>query len=66
MATEDALDADLHYTSSTGKPRCYPLRHVLLHIWNHQSHHRGQVTAMIQRLGFDYGDIDMLFMPLAL
>jgi len=43
--------------------RRYPLHHVLLHICNHQTHHRGQVTAMIQRLGYDCGDIDMLFMP---
>lgn len=58
------LDGDLTYTSvSTGKSRSYPLHHVLLHLCNHQTHHRGQVTAMIQRLGYDYGDIDMLFMP---
>ena len=36
---------------------------LLMHFFNHQTHHRGQVTAMIQRLGFDYGDIDMLFIP---
>lgn len=62
--TEADLDGDLTYTSvSTGKSRSYPLHHLLLHICNHQTHHRGQVTAMIQRIGFDYGDIDMLFMP---
>jgi uncharacterized damage-inducible protein DinB len=58
------IGRDLNYTSvSTGKVRSYPLHHVLLHLCNHQTHHRGQVTAMIQRLGFDYGDIDLLFMP---
>ena len=62
--TDADLSDDLSYTSvSTGKARSYPLRHVLLHLCNHQTHHRGQVTAMIQRLGYDYGDIDMLFMP---
>jgi uncharacterized damage-inducible protein DinB len=62
--TEADLACDLEYTSvSTGKVRSYPLHHVLLHLCNHQTHHRGQVTAMIQRLGFDYGDIDLLFMP---
>lgn len=60
---ESDLDSDLHYISSAGAARCYPLRNVLLHVCNHQTHHRGQVTAMIKRLGFDYGDIDMLFMP---
>ena len=60
---EPDLDGDLHYVSSRGEPRRYPLSHVLLHIGNHQSHHRGQVTALIQRLGYDYGDIDLLFMP---
>lgn len=62
--SEADLERDLTSTSvSTGKSRSYPLHHVLLHLCNHQTHHRGQVTAMIQRLGFDYGDIDMLFMP---
>lgn len=63
--TEADLATDLHYISSAGQPRCYPLHHVLLHVCNHQTHHRGQVTALIQRLGFNYGDIDMLFMPTA-
>jgi uncharacterized damage-inducible protein DinB len=62
--TDADLNRGLVYTSvSTGKERSYPLHHVLLHLCNHQTHHRGQVTAMIRRLGFDYGDIDMLFMP---
>ncbi len=62
--TDADLRGDLTYTSvSTGNRRSYPLHHVLLHLCNHQTHHRGQITAMIQRLGFDYGDIDMLFMP---
>lgn len=61
--TDADLNRDLVYTSVSGEARCFPLHRVLLHLCNHQTHHRGQVTAMIQRLGFDYGDIDMLFMP---
>ncbi|MDB6062094.1 MAG: damage-inducible protein DinB [Verrucomicrobiaceae bacterium] len=61
---EADLDCDLTYTSiANGITRSYPPRDVLLHICNHQTHHRGQITALIQQLGFDYGDIDLLFMP---
>src|SRR5690606_28999913 len=62
--TEAELDADLAYASlQNGSARSYPLRHIWLHIGNHQTHHRGQLTAMIRQLGHDYGDIDLLFMP---
>lgn len=40
-----------------------PVRTVLLHWFNHQTHHRGQVTVLLQQLGCDYGDIDLPMMP---
>jgi uncharacterized damage-inducible protein DinB len=64
---EADLDRELTYTSlATGSARSYLLRHVWLHIGNHQTHHRGQITALLQQLGYDYGDVDLLFMPVAL
>ncbi|WP_407645418.1 DinB family protein [Geminicoccus roseus] len=33
-----------------GEQSSAPLRHVLTHAFNHQTHHRGQVHAMFTRL----------------
>lgn len=58
------LQAPLTYRSLVrARWLTYPLATVLLHFFNHQTHHRGQVTALIQQLGGDYGDIDLLRIP---
>jgi len=36
---------------------------ILLHVFNHQTHHRGQVTDMLSQLGHDYGTTDLMAMP---
>lgn len=33
---------------------------VLTHLFNHQTHHRGQVTTLLSQLGVDPGDTDLL------
>ncbi|MEM9385587.1 MAG: DinB family protein [Pseudomonadota bacterium] len=33
---------------------------VLTHLFNHQTHHRGQITALLSQLGVDPGDTDLL------
>ena len=45
-----------------GLERTRPRWAVLLHVFNHQTHHRGQVTAALSRLGVDYGTTDLPFM----
>ncbi|MEO6908661.1 MAG: DinB family protein [Abditibacteriaceae bacterium] len=35
----------------------------MLHFFNHQTHHRGQITAMIETLGYNCGVTDLLWMP---
>jgi uncharacterized damage-inducible protein DinB len=37
--------------------------HVLAHLFNHQTHHRGQVTTLLTQLGHDMGSTDLPFMP---
>ncbi|NYT37342.1 damage-inducible protein DinB [Allopusillimonas soli] len=36
---------------------------ILLHLFNHQTHHRGQITTMLIQLGYDYGNTDLMAMP---
>ncbi|KAF0804329.1 hypothetical protein A6D6_03166 [Alcanivorax xiamenensis] len=58
------LDDDLSYVSaSTGQLRSYPLRLCLTHFFNHQTHHRGQLTTAYSQLGHDVGVTDLIFMP---
>jgi len=58
------LRAPITFTSVAAKlVRTFPLSTLLTHLFNHQTHHRGQVSVLIQQLGGDYGDIDLLFMP---
>ena len=47
------------YLDSTGKRREYPLALQLAHAFNHATHHRGQVTAIITRLGYKSPVLDL-------
>lgn len=42
-----------------------PLGLILVHLFHHQTHHRGQVTTLITQLGQDFGETDMIYMPSA-
>lgn len=62
--TEVELGRDLHYRSlSDPGDRSCPLWIALTHFFNHQTHHRGQVTAALSGLGVDYGVTDLTAMP---
>ncbi|AFT71548.1 DinB family protein [Alloalcanivorax dieselolei B5] len=61
---ESRLDGELSYVSaSTGQSRSQPLRLCLTHFFNHQTHHRGQITTAYGQLGHDVGVTDLIFMP---
>jgi uncharacterized damage-inducible protein DinB len=59
---EPTLAGDLHYTMSTGQPRVLPMSGALLHVFNHGTHHRGQVTAAMSMLGFEYPPLDLPYL----
>ncbi|AIE74465.1 MULTISPECIES: DinB family protein [unclassified Synechocystis] len=46
-----------------GKFRTVPRWVLVTHMFNHQTHHRGQVTTMLAQLGMDFGSTDIPFMP---
>jgi uncharacterized damage-inducible protein DinB len=62
--SDEKLDGVLRFTAFTrpGPLRC-PLWLAVAHFFNHQTHHRGQVTAMLSQTGVDYGITDVLWMP---
>jgi len=62
--TETALDAKLEFTSVlTKRTHTSTLWKVVAHFFNHQTHHRGQLTALLSQVGIDYGTTDLLLMP---
>ena len=48
------------YTGFTGDIWTYPLWRVLMHLLNHQSYHRGQVTMFLRLLGAEPMPVDLL------
>jgi uncharacterized damage-inducible protein DinB len=56
----DALYAQpLRYVNSAGESHTKPAGLVLRHVFNHQTHHRGQVTTLFSQLGVDVGVTDL-------
>lgn len=62
--TLEQLGSDLSWTPATSPvPRTMPVHVVVSHVWNHQTHHRGQITATMELLGLDCGVTDLLVLP---
>ena len=53
---------DLRYIMTTGQARALPMPSALLHVFNHATHHRGQITAAMSMLGFQYEPLDLPFL----
>ena len=51
-----------YHSMSDGGDWDVPLWVAVTHFFNHQTHHRGQVTALLKQFGLDPGVTD--FMPL--
>jgi uncharacterized damage-inducible protein DinB len=60
----DALDGDLSWFSGAmGRTMTKPLSLLVAHFFNHQTHHRGQVHAMLTAAGARPEDTDLFIMP---
>jgi uncharacterized damage-inducible protein DinB len=58
--TEDRLAANIEYGTLAGKRYAHPLEPALVHLFHHQTHHRGQVTTLLSQLGIDPGVTDVI------
>ena len=62
--TDAWLRGSVSWTSGAdGRTRSRPAWVLAAHLFNHQTHHRGQVTALLTRLGHDPGVTDLPWMP---
>lgn len=60
--TESDLDHILNYSSMKGVPADKDFYGLLMHFFNHQTHHRGQVTTLLSQAGVDTGDTDLVIL----
>ncbi len=61
---EEALARDFRVTTIVNPgDHVFPFRHVLLQFFNHQTHHRGQVTTLIKQAGYEPGVTDLMWLP---
>lgn len=61
---EDDLRKAFEYTSIVNpQSRRLELWKAMLHFFNHQTHHRGQLTTLMNQLGYDSGVTDLLLLP---
>ncbi len=57
------LAESLSYTSKIdGQIRTVPKWALVTQMFNHQTHHRGQVTTLLSQIGLDVGSTDIPFM----
>ena len=59
--TEDRLAGDLAYSNLAGTPFRTPMRLVWTHMFNHQTHHRGQVHDMLSQAGIAPPELDLIY-----
>ena len=59
---EDDLVSDLEYTNIKGDRYANNFGCLVQHFYNHQTHHRGQVTTLLSQNGIDVGSTDLLML----
>lgn len=58
--SEDDLLAVLHYRNMKGIAAAKRFSSLVTHFFNHQTHHRGQVSTLLFQAGVDIGVTDLL------
>ncbi|WDE07977.1 damage-inducible protein DinB [Thalassomonas viridans] len=57
--TDDECRKTMSYTSTEGERINKCVADVCQHLFNHQAHHRGQLTCILSQLDLDYGCMDL-------
>ena len=61
--SQEWLDGDLvWFSGAAGREMRKPLGVLVTHLFNHQTHHRGQVHAMLTEAGEATGDTDLMLL----
>ena len=57
----DRFDGQLTYTTMRGQAAVLPFGLTLTHVFNHGTHHRGQITAALTALRHPAPELDMVY-----
>lgn len=57
---DEHLDHRLNYHNMKGEPFRRRFGSLVFHLFNHQTHHRGQATTLLSQAGLDVGVTDLL------
>lgn len=57
----ERFDGRLDYTNMRGQAMSLPFAPTLAHVFNHATHHRGQITAALTALGESGPELDLVF-----
>jgi uncharacterized damage-inducible protein DinB len=49
--SDGEMSKEFNYTTTKGMRQRYPLQDLLAHLFNHQTHHRGQAHTVLTVLG---------------
>lgn len=62
--TREQLASELRFIPITiPVEKVLPMWLAVTHFFNHQTHHRGQITTLLSQMGIDPGVTDLPFMP---
>ncbi len=59
---EAVWDSVLNYTNMRGQACSLPFAATLAHVFNHGTHHRGQITAALTAQGHPSPELDLVYM----
>ena len=57
----ERFESVLSYRSMAGTPHELPFAQVLTHVFNHQTHHRGQAHGLLSQFGLEAPSIDFVY-----
>jgi uncharacterized damage-inducible protein DinB len=58
----DKFAGNLHYTNMRGQAMSLPFAATLAHVFNHGTHHRGQISAALTALKQPCPELDLVYM----
>jgi len=62
MWDAELMPETIRYTDMGGRAQMGVLCELLQHMFNHQTHHRGQVTTLLSQADINPAELDLLFM----
>lgn len=60
-APSSMVAGQLHYRTTAGTASTTPWAGTLIHVFNHATHHRGQLTAALTGMGYECPELDLIY-----